>query len=432
MTTDVCIYKLVDSRFVEKYDKKVNTSKEYFKIIKLFSYLGIKRHISAFEQKSKIYIGFGEDQNMFILHRKLDKLNLWRFNDSNIDKALLLAEINKKNDSNIISANISNKSNYFAYSDADNCVIFSYDYENNEVKKIKTLKNLSCKFLYFTKDEKQLICLDNANRKLNIYDIKKEIIETISISSMSTSEIILSCDYFENDKEKLLSFSTLNKKIYLINLKKGIVECALPHPDNYITQNRFINNKTLLSVGEDNKFLLIDINSHKFNDWTNKNINNFPKNYLRWYNKVMGVAHQSGDLDSFILYTDYNYIKVDLKKEIPDNSTIFRDKGEKTRNAEWGKKVREFHKGIFNEHYKNMKNTETEIEIFKEESKENGTNKLNFENDNFKITSRFSSILFMDYLSSDANGKVLLVIENDWNKILKEFPETVAKYNYGH
>ena len=34
MTTDVCIYKLVDSRFVEKYDKKVNTSKEYFKIIK--------------------------------------------------------------------------------------------------------------------------------------------------------------------------------------------------------------------------------------------------------------------------------------------------------------------------------------------------------------------------------------------------------------
>jgi hypothetical protein len=27
MTTDVCIYKLQDSRFIEKYDKKANTSK---------------------------------------------------------------------------------------------------------------------------------------------------------------------------------------------------------------------------------------------------------------------------------------------------------------------------------------------------------------------------------------------------------------------
>lgn len=28
LTTDICIYKLVDSRFVEKYDKKSNTSKK--------------------------------------------------------------------------------------------------------------------------------------------------------------------------------------------------------------------------------------------------------------------------------------------------------------------------------------------------------------------------------------------------------------------
>ncbi len=27
MTTDVCIYKLQDSRFIEKYDTKANTSK---------------------------------------------------------------------------------------------------------------------------------------------------------------------------------------------------------------------------------------------------------------------------------------------------------------------------------------------------------------------------------------------------------------------
>jgi hypothetical protein len=32
MTTDVCIYKLQDSRFIEKYDKKANTSKNENKI----------------------------------------------------------------------------------------------------------------------------------------------------------------------------------------------------------------------------------------------------------------------------------------------------------------------------------------------------------------------------------------------------------------
>ena len=74
-----------------------------------------------------------------------------------------------------------------------------------------------------------------------------------------------------------------------------------------------------------------------------------------------------------------------------------------------------------------MKNTEVEAEVFKDKEEIH-----TFENDNFKITSKFSSILFMDYLLSQKDSRILLVVENDWNKILKEFPDTIAKFNYGH
>jgi hypothetical protein len=182
---------------------------------------------------------------------------------------------------------------------------------------------------------------------------------------------------------------------------------------------------------------LIDYKNKKLNDWTNKNIDKFPKNYLKWYNKIMGIASNGlsesvsqSESDKLLLYTDYNYIKIDLNNEIPEKSIIFKDKAEKLRNAEWNKKIKQYHKLLFNQLYKNMKNTELENDLFKEDLE----NAYKFENDNFKITSRFSSIMYMDYLNytNENNHSTLLVIENDWNKILKEFPDTVAKYNYGY
>lgn len=409
------MYKLVNSRFVEKYDKKVPTS--------------IKRHISAFEQKAKIHHAYTSDkEGVLVLHRRNDKLNLWLLNQNSMDKVLMLAEINKKGDSHIVSANISSSGNYIAYSDSNNTIIFSYDFKNNDLKKIKSLKNHPSKFLYFTNDENSLISIDQANNKVHIYDIRKEIFSTLSLGS--STGIILSSDYFEEEKSKtkLLALSSLNCNLIVVNLSQGSVDDSYPHPSVFLTQLKFLNKDTLLTIGEDNKFFLVDVENKKFSDWTNKNINNFPKNYLRWYNKIMGVT--SDESEKFLLYTDYNYIKVDLNKEIPDNSVIAKDKAEKLRNAEWSKKIREYHKAIFNQLYKNMKNTQIESEIFREEANEES--QLNFENDNFRITSRFSSIIYMAYLQiKEESSKVLLVIENDWNKILKIFPETVSKYNYG-
>ncbi len=430
LTTDICIYKLVDSRFVEKYDKKSNTSKFI-----LYNHKGIKRHISAFEHKSKISYAKIED-NIFILHRKLNKLNLWLANENNLEKIILLAEINKKNDSHIVSSNISSSGRYITYSDTNNTFIISYNFEENDLKKIKTLHNLPSRFIFFSKDEKNLICIDQVNMKIHKYEIQKEIFDTIPLN-LKDSDILLSCDY--DAQNNLCILSTLNKQFIFIDLNRNIVDVSLPHPHDYITQLKFMNipkdNNLFLAVAENNKFYLINQKTKRFSDWTNKNMNHFPKNYLKWYNKIMGIAWD-GESEKFLLYTDYNYIKIDLNKEIPNYSVIEKIKSEKLRNADWYKSLREYHKIIFNENYKNMKDTQIEKEIFnkqnfKEAEKENEEEKrFNFENDNFKIVSRFSSILFMAYLNDDQ--KTLLVIENDWNKILKEFPEAVAKFNYGY
>ena len=143
---------------------------------------------------------------------------------------------------------------------------------------------------------------------------------------------------------------------------------------------------------------------------------------MKWYNKIYGIATQNNK-EKFLLYTDYNYINIDLKQEIPSQSKIVLDKDEKSRNADWNKRLKNYHKAIFNQNYKNVGRDVVE-QVFGEEKNEEVSNS---QSKNFKITNRFSSILFMDYIDTDT----LLVVENDWNKILKRFPESVYKPSYG-
>jgi WD40 repeat protein len=397
LTTDICIYKLSNYRFIEKYDKKVSTS--------------IKRHISAFEQRPKINFCYTEGR-LLLLHRKLNSLDLWLVNELNIDSVVLLAEINKKSDNNIIASNISSKASYICYSDIENTVIFKYDFNTNEVKRIKKLK-FSSKFLYFSRDESNLISISQAHSNIAIYNLKNETLKNINLDS---GDVYISCHYLE--EKGLIALSTLNRGLIVVDLNKSIVDTNYPHPDNFITQLKFISSEQLITVCDNNKFFILDLSSKKYSKWTNKNLNNFPKNYLTWYNKIYGIA-ANGDANKFILYTDYNYIPIDLAKEIPYLSTIEKNKTEKIRNADWLKRLKDYHKTIFEDNYKNF-GENVKQEIFKENEVVNG------ENNNFKIVNRFSSILYMEYIDDGT----LLVVENDWNKILKTFPDSIMKHKY--
>jgi hypothetical protein len=224
LTTDICIYKLNNGRFIEKYDRKVTTN--------------LKRHISAFEQRTKISV-FHNDYTI-LLHRGLDKVSLWSISNNNVN---FLAEINKKSESHIISSAITD--GYISYSDNTNTIIFKYNLELNEIKKIKKL-NFSSKFLFFRSCN--LVSLNQDNNNICIYDLQSETIDNIQING---KEIYISGTLYKD----YLVFSTISKKLILIDLKNKSIEYNLPSFESYITQMRFLNNNTLISVVDDNRYI---------------------------------------------------------------------------------------------------------------------------------------------------------------------------------
>ena len=93
-TTDICIYHLFHGgNLYQKYEKKVNTN--------------IKRHISPFEHRINYFItNPNKDKIFFILHQKLDYVDLWNVNMNNqINTFVAKIYKSKKVEGNIISSN---------------------------------------------------------------------------------------------------------------------------------------------------------------------------------------------------------------------------------------------------------------------------------------------------------------------------------------
>ena len=447
-TTDICIYHLFHGgNLYQKYEKKVNTN--------------IKRHISPFEHRINYYVTIpNKDKIFFILHQKLDYVDLWNVNMNNqINTFVAKIYKSKRIEGNIISSNISFDAKFIVISYEKVIVIFNYDYESNEIKKIGTLKH-QANFIYIN-SQYQIIFLSQKENKLYIYDITRNEdkkytinenanillpkntninidqilnINNLNKSDINTNQLILTSEY--NEKTNSLIYSTLNKQLYSINLNDRSYE-SLPHPDKYITKISFSsdNNKIIL-IDENNYIYLINVNSKKFDDWTNNRIKNedYPLNYIKWYNKIFGICPL--DPNRYIFFTDYNYILLDTNKEIPPTCIIEKNKMDKYIYSDYEKLIKEYHRILFEEEYrpinterKENKNMFLPMEVEKKF--------FNLENDNFKITSRFNSIMLMKKIwNTDDNGEnneqYILVVENDWNNIIKSFPGALVKHKYGH
>ena len=427
INTDICIYKLGNKgNFLEKYEKKVNTK--------------VKRHISPFEHRLNYFVTdfiFDNNNNNFflILFKKDDFVNLYKINvnannnNNNFinDEIIFMSKIykNKKFSYKIISSNISKNGKFIAISYENFTILFKYDYEKNNIKKIKKLNYLS-NFIYFNKNNDKIILLCQNINKIIIININNNfnIENEITINNNNNNNILLAVDY--NIEKNYLCFSDLEKNLIFINLNNNNIENLSP-PNKYITKINFDNNNNkIIIIDENNLIYFIDINNNfHYDKWTEERIlkNDYPKNYLKWYNKIFGIRPLSNNI--YILFTDYNYIKLDISKEIPENCLIEKNKMDKYINSNWDRLIKNYHEKILNKEYKG-KNIDIMIN--------NNNNNNNIENDNislindnFKITSRFNSIMDIEFLNN-----ILIVIENDWNKIVESFPSNIVVSNYGH
>ena len=444
-TTDICIYHLFNGgNLYQKYEKKVNTN--------------IKRHISPFEHRINYFVTEpNKDKIFFILHQKLDYVDLWNVNMNNQINTFVAKIYKSKNvEGNIISSNISFDAKIIAISYDKIIVVFKYDLNLNEIKKIGKIKH-QANYIYIN-TKYQIIFLSQKENKLFIYDLnekeennKYELTENkniqlpknneinishiLNINNDSKNQLILNSNF--NEKNNMLIYSTLSKQLYSIDLNDNLYE-SLPHPDKYITKISFsTDNKTIILIDENNYIYLIDIATKKFDNWTNKRIKNedYPLNYIKWYNKIFGICPL--EPNKYILYTDYNYIIFDTQKEIPPQCIIEKNKMDKYIYSDFERLIKEYHRILFEEEYrpnnplvKENKSIFLPVEINREK------NYFNLQNNNFKITSRFNSIMLMKMISKEEGNneekdKYLLVIENDWNNIVKSFPGALVKYNYG-
>ena len=451
-TTDICIYHLFNGgNLYQKYEKKVNTN--------------IKRHISPFEHKINYHISkANKDKIFFILHQKSDYVDLWNVNMNNQINTFVAKIYKSKNvEGNIICSNISFDSKIIAISYDKVTIIFNYDFDSNEIKKVGSIK-YQANYIFINK-KYQILLLSQKENKLLIYELienqentnnnKYNIAEKQSIllpknidlnmvnildiqSHINSCQFILCAQY--NEKENIIVYSTLNKQLYLIDINKSSYE-SLPHPDKYITKISFnTDSSKIITIDENNLIYLVDLKTKKFDEWTNERIKkeDYPINYIKWYNRIFGVCVLG--LNRFILYTDYNYILLDLTYEIPNQCIIEKNKMDKYIYSNYEKLVKEYHRILFEKEYRPTNPLVQENKSMFLPTEINRDKKLyNLENNNFKITSRFNSIMFMDVISfieenSDEKdkNKYLLVIENDWNNIIKSFPGALVRQKYGH
>ena len=413
INTDICIYKLGNKgNFLEKYEKKVNTN--------------VKRHISPFEHRLNYFFSdFINEKFFLVLLKKNDFVSLYKINvdfNNNFsnDEINFMAKIykNKKFSYKIISSNISKNGKFIAISYEKFTVLFKYDYEKNNIKKIKKINYLS-NFIYFNKNNDKIILICQNINKIIIININNFNIENeISINNNNNnnnSNILLACEF--NTEKNFLCISNFEKNLIFINLNNNNIEILSP-PNKYITKINFDNkNNKIIIIDENNLIYFINLNNFLYDKWTEERIlkNDYPKNYLKWYNKIFGIRQLKNNI--YILFTDYNYIKLDVSKEIPENSLIEKNKMDKYLNSNWDRLIKNYHENILNKEYKGK------IIINNNNNNEN----VNLINDNFKITSRFNSIMDIEILNN-----ILIVIENDWNKIVESFPSNIVAFNYGH
>ena len=434
-TTDICIYHLfTGGNLYQKYDKKVNTN--------------IKRHISPFEHKNNYHLSNVINDMFFIIHQKLDYVDLWNINLQNKTNTFLAKIYKSKGvESNIISSNISSDGKIICLSYDKIIVVFKYDFENNEIKKIGTIPH-QANFIFINKN--QILFLSQIDNKFYIYENnnEKKFNEKFSIilpinndinilnnnkNSNNNKQLLLASEYIP--EKNMVIYSTLNRQLYLIDISSNTIE-SLPHPDSYITKIKTsIDKNNIITIDENNLIYIINLKTKKFNEWTNQRIlhEDYPLNYLKWYNKIFGICPLN--TNKFILFTDYNYITVDLNKEIPQQCIIDKNKMDKYIYSEWDKIVKEYHQKIFEEEYKPSNPLAKENKNIFMPTEIKDKLGLSLQNTNFKITSRFNSIMLMQkiiYEKEDEDKNYIIVIENDWNDIVKSFPGAIVKHNYGH
>ena len=178
----------------------------------------------------------------------------------------------------------------------------------------------------------------------------------------------------------------------------------------YYTCFKFgMNPDQLIIVYESNKFVAYHWKEKVLTKWSRENQKRLPVNFLKKYNKIVGIVCNPQNASQIILYTNYYYIRVHFGEPVPRRSEVVKPGDELKKKREPSKeKIQE-------------ENNEVQGEKTKKKNKGDG------HYTNFQIVYRKNPILQFEMLK---DGK-MLCLETSWKDFTATLPGAVNAKKYG-
>ena len=111
-----------------------------------------------------------------------------------------------------------------------------------------------------------------------------------------------------------VSLLNLNSFVMIDTQKKELV-WNLPRMDSDIPLCAHSDQDKLIVCYDSNKVVVFDLLNRKLHDWSKRNSERLPQNFLNRFNRIIGIT--AINESKFILYTNYTYIVLDLTQDAP-------------------------------------------------------------------------------------------------------------------
>lgn len=237
-----------------------------------------------------------------------------------------------------------NGNHLIVMSDEADTQIFRYDDKEMKVSKltkvichnnsIKSLPPLSWVQM-FENPSTKAISIIGVESSLNVVSINLENNKLTQLGSLS-QQLKVSLQTKLRKYDNLLSFAQFNPEnnmlttnlashgvcLFTINLNKedGLnLFWKLPHPGNASSQALCVTTcpqlEKMVVAYDSNLLLAYDLNNKCLHDWSRRNHDSFPHNFLTRYNRLVGLVSLSDT--KFLAYSNYTYTILDLNTDLP-------------------------------------------------------------------------------------------------------------------
>lgn len=144
--------------------------------------------------------------------------------------------------------------------------------------------------------------LEEASKKVRSYD---KVVNFVHFNSKS-GHLFVSFLNLSN----FIMIDTTHKKLVwnLPSIGKDVPLCAHSDQDK------------LVVCYDSNQIAVFDLLNHKMHDWSKRNMDKIPKNFLNRFNRIVGITQISSS--KFILYTNYTYTVLDITQNVPSKEVM--------------------------------------------------------------------------------------------------------------